>query len=320
MTETEAEAHALVKRHLERSLPGSRRRRPEPQQQPEPARGDDARRRRRPRCAQRLVDSSPELVPRRPARPDPRAVDRATSRCSRASSAASSTALDLRALARRRRGDRLRARHPRRGRSTTPTATGSPSPSARRRRCSPTCATSPSPRCARRPTRSPACRTRAPSATTCSCGWSPRRPARSCRSPPSSATSTTSSRSTTSTGTTRATRRSPPRARRCARALRESDFAGRYGGEEFLILLPDTPLDGAVVAGREAPRRSSCSSRCPASTARSRASFGVAVVPDRRAGRRDARAHGRPRALRREGARPQLRRHLLRACSPRRAR
>jgi diguanylate cyclase (GGDEF)-like protein len=28
--------------------------------------------------------------------------------------------------------------------------------------------------------------------------------------------------------------------------LRESDFAGRFGGEEFLVLLPDTGVEGAV--------------------------------------------------------------------------
>ena len=30
-------------------------------------------------------------------------------------------------------------------------------------------------------------------------------------------------------------------------SLRASDFAGRFGGEEFLILLPETTLDGAFV-------------------------------------------------------------------------
>ena len=34
-------------------------------------------------------------------------------------------------------------------------------------------------------------------------------------------------------------------------ALRESDFAGRYGGEEFLVLLPDTYADGAVNAAEK---------------------------------------------------------------------
>jgi diguanylate cyclase (GGDEF)-like protein/PAS domain S-box-containing protein len=35
-------------------------------------------------------------------------------------------------------------------------------------------------------------------------------------------------------------------ASRITGALRESDFAGRYGGEEFCVVLPETPLAGAV--------------------------------------------------------------------------
>lgn len=37
--------------------------------------------------------------------------------------------------------------------------------------------------------------------------------------------------------------------------LRESDFAGRYGGEEIVVLLPETPEDAAVAAAERLRRR-----------------------------------------------------------------
>lgn len=37
--------------------------------------------------------------------------------------------------------------------------------------------------------------------------------------------------------------------------LRNIDIAGRYGGETFLVMLPETPMDGGVVAGERIRRR-----------------------------------------------------------------
>ena len=61
-------------------------------------------------------------------------------------------------------------------------------------------------------------------------------------------------------------------------SLRESDLAGRYGGEEFLILLPDTPLEGAVVLA-EKLRDEVARVNVPGIDRAITASFGVASFP-----------------------------------------
>ena len=61
-------------------------------------------------------------------------------------------------------------------------------------------------------------------------------------------------------------------------ALRESDLAGRYGGEEFLILLPDTPLEGAVVLAEKLRNEVELVS-VPGVDRAITASFGVASFP-----------------------------------------
>ena len=64
-----------------------------------------------------------------------------------------------------------------------------------------------------------------------------------------------------------------------ANAVRESDFVGRYGGEEFLALLPSTGREGAVELAEKL--RVAISRVAVAGVSRRvTASFGVAVLPD----------------------------------------
>jgi diguanylate cyclase (GGDEF)-like protein len=60
--------------------------------------------------------------------------------------------------------------------------------------------------------------------------------------------------------------------------LRESDIAGRYGGEEFLLLLPDTTLEGALIAA-EKLREELLRVTIPGVAQQLTASFGVACFP-----------------------------------------
>ena len=63
------------------------------------------------------------------------------------------------------------------------------------------------------------------------------------------------------------------------RGVRASDFAGRWGGEEFVVLLPDTDPEGALQAA-ETMRASFDGLQVPAVTAHITASLGVATLPD----------------------------------------
>jgi diguanylate cyclase (GGDEF)-like protein len=63
------------------------------------------------------------------------------------------------------------------------------------------------------------------------------------------------------------------------RGVRTSDFAGRWGGEEFVVLLPDTDHAGALQAA-ETLRASLDGVRVPAVAAHITASLGVATLPD----------------------------------------
>ncbi len=61
--------------------------------------------------------------------------------------------------------------------------------------------------------------------------------------------------------------------------VRDSDFVGRYGGEEFLILLPASDRDGAVQVA-ESVRAAIAAIRVTGVAAPITASAGVAVLPD----------------------------------------
>jgi diguanylate cyclase (GGDEF)-like protein len=61
--------------------------------------------------------------------------------------------------------------------------------------------------------------------------------------------------------------------------LRASDFVGRYGGEEFLLLLPATDLEGGLRAA-EKLRLAISELEVPGVHRELTASFGVAVLPD----------------------------------------
>ena len=60
--------------------------------------------------------------------------------------------------------------------------------------------------------------------------------------------------------------------------VRESDFAGRHGGEEFVILLPDTDGPGAITVA-EKLRATIEELRVPLLEGRVSASFGIAILP-----------------------------------------
>jgi diguanylate cyclase (GGDEF)-like protein len=64
-----------------------------------------------------------------------------------------------------------------------------------------------------------------------------------------------------------------------ATTLRASDFAGRYGGEEFIVLLPDTGREGAVVAA-EKLRQAISAAEVTGVSRPITASLGVAAIPE----------------------------------------
>ena len=62
-------------------------------------------------------------------------------------------------------------------------------------------------------------------------------------------------------------------------SIRVSDFAGRYGGEEFLVLLPDTDRTGGAALAAKI-RSAVAAIRVPSVTAAITMSVGIATLPD----------------------------------------
>ena len=89
--------------------------------------------------------------------------------------------------------------------------------------------------------------------------------------------------------------------------IRGSDFAGRTGGEEFVVVLPDTDAAGAAVAA-EALRGAIAATRVPEVRGRLERVVRRRRPPRPRVRRRHAAARRRPGAVRREGGRPRPRR------------
>ena len=313
MTGSEDEANELLERHLERSLPGSdalvlRRNNSDNRLEATGLEASDdglvhgARRRRAALVHGDPLRTRPSPERERPAARLVRAVRRGRRRRG-----------DVRAVARRRPGHRLGARPPRR--------------SARRgrRRAHPRLglAGRPGPRQPAQPRqgRAPgrdrrahrAWRTPAPSRTRSS-GWSPRR---SGRAKPLTAVMVDLDHFKALNdvyGHERGNEALAAVGQILTAGVRASDFAGRYGGEEFIMLLPDTAREGGVVLA-EKVRRALAALVLPEVDRPITASFGVATLPDDAARREHARARRRPRALPGQGrrARPRRRRRSDRA-------
>jgi len=46
-----------------------------------------------------------------------------------------------------------------------------------------------------------------------------------------------------------------------ASLLRGADSVSRYGGEEFVVILPNTDIDGAILVGMEESQRSNSANK-----------------------------------------------------------